>query len=276
MMTKHGKAKRFTAMTLISGLIVLALGACSGKDATPAGTAAPSQAGQSAQSASTTISVAAINNFPPFDFKKDGKLTGFDIELMELIAKEENLKVEWKEMKFDGIIPALQAKQVDAAISFIGAREDRKKVVDFTETYFSAGYALVVKKDGPIQKMEDLKGKTVSATQGTEGVGVTEKLAQQYGAKQRLLQSSDTLYLDVESGNADALVIDFPAVAYKLKQEGDKAKLRIVGDKLTNEDAAIAVVKGKTDLLNKLNDGLKKVRENGAYQKLYDSYFGTK
>ncbi|GIM46395.1 hypothetical protein DNHGIG_19440 [Collibacillus ludicampi] len=221
------------------------------------------------------VTVAVINDYPPFEYKKDGKLTGFDIDLVNAIAKKENLQVDWKEMKFDGIIPALQAKQVDAAVSAITIRDDRKQVVDFTNPYFKSGLSIVVKKDSPIQKLEDLKGKTIVAKQGTTGLAKAKELAEKYGAKVKTLQDDTALYLDVESGNSDATINDFPGAAYKIKVDGEKSNLRILGDKLTGEDYGIAVAKGNKELLDKFNQGLKELQDSGEFQKLYDTYFSS-
>lgn len=265
------KLKRFALMALAT-LLVLGVVGCGGSSESAKDTAKDSTAAEGAKK----VSVAVINDYPPFEFKKDGALTGFDIELVEAIAEKENLEVEWKEMKFDGIIPALQANQVDAAISAITIRPDRAEVVDFTTPYYKSGLSLVVKKDSPIKKLEDLKGKTIVAKQGTTGLTKANELAEQYGAKVKIMQDDTVLYLDVENGNSDATINDFPGAAYKIKIEGENSKLQIIGDKLSGEDYGIAISKGNKELLEKFNDGLKKLQDSGEFQQIYDEYFATK
>ncbi|HEX3015660.1 MAG TPA: transporter substrate-binding domain-containing protein, partial [Desulfobacteria bacterium] len=177
--------------------------------------------------------------------------------------------------KFDAIIPALQAKQVDGAVSAITINDKRKQVVDFSTPYFNSGLSLVVKKDSQIQQLSDLKGKVIVAKQGTTGLNKARQLAAAYGATVRVLQDDTDLYLNVESGNADALVNDFPSAAYKIKVDGANAKLRIVGDKLTGEDYGIALAKGNAAFLNKVNDGLKKLQADGELKALNNKYFGS-
>jgi len=225
---------------------------------------------------SQKITVAVINDYPPMEFKENGKLVGFDIDLINAIAKKENLQIEWKEMKFDGIIPALQAKQVDAAVAAITIRPDRQEVVDFTDSYMTSGLSLIVHKDSPIKKLEDLKGKTIVAKQGTTGLKKAQELATKYGAKVKVLQDDTALYLDVETGNSDATINDFSSAAYKVKVDGDKSKLAILGDKLTGEDYGIAIVKGNKELLDKFNAGLKALKDSGEYDQLMAKYFATK
>jgi glutamine transport system substrate-binding protein len=220
-----------------------------------------------------TITIATSPDGPPFGYKEGDKLTGFDTEIVEYIAKKENLKVDWKFMKFDGIIPALQSKSVDGAVAAITIRDDRKKVTNFTDPYFDSGLVLVVKKDSPIQALEDLKGKKIVAKQGSSGLAKAKELAEKYGAEVKILEDETTLYLDVQKGGSDALVNDFPFVTQKIKS-GTAKDLKIIGDKLTGEQYGIAIAKGKEDLLDKFNKDLKEMKDNGEYKKIYDKYFG--
>src|SRR5579875_2232750 len=182
----------------LAALTIVGCGTQSGNNSSNSTSAAASG------SSTKTITVATINDYPPFEYVENNQLTGFDIQLLQEAAKVENLNVDWKVMKFDGIIPALQANQVDAAISAITIRPDRAQVVNFTTPYFDAGLSLVVKKGSPIKSTADLKGKTIAAKQGTTGLAEAQKLATQYGAKVTIVQDDASLYLAVESGQADA------------------------------------------------------------------------
>jgi glutamine transport system substrate-binding protein len=260
------------------GIVALSLAGCGAQSGTGStgGAGANASSSSAAQNgASKTVAVASINDYPPFEFEKNGQLDGFDIELMQEVANAENLKVNWKVMKFDGIIPALQANQVDAAISDITIRADRAQVVNFTPTYIEDGATLVVKKGSQIKSVSDLKGKTIVAKQGTTNLTEAQKLAQQYGAKVTIVQDDASLYLAVESGQADAMIQDYAGVAYKIKTDGDNSKIQIVGSPLTNEPIGIAVSKSNSTLLNELSEGLKKLKANGEYDKLHSEYFGS-
>lgn len=222
----------------------------------------------------TTLTVGVINNFPPFEYVEDGKLTGFDVELVEAIAKEEGLEVEWRQMGFDGLIPALQANQISCAVSDISVTADRKEVVDFTDSYYEDGYSVAVKEGSPVRSLDDLKGKTIVATQGTQGVTVAKKLAKEHGVRTRVLTTSNALYLAVSSGQAEALTIDTSSLSYRLKKDGDDPTVHILRKNVTTAPAAIAVPKGNEERVQALNSGLKKIRENGTYAKIYEKYFG--
>jgi glutamine transport system substrate-binding protein len=203
-----------------------------------------------------------------------GNLVGFDIEIVEALAAKNNYKVEWKEMKFNGIIPALQAKQVDGAAAAITIREDRKAVTNFTDPYFESGLVMVVKADSPIASVDDLKDKTIVAKQGSSGLDKANELAKEKGAQVKVLEDEPTLYMDVEAGGSDVMINDFPFVASKMKADKD-SNLKIVGDKLNGEDYGIAIAKGKEDVLEKFNKSLKEMKDNGEYKKIYDKYFGS-
>ncbi|MEH6942982.1 transporter substrate-binding domain-containing protein [Bacillus sp. JJ722] len=205
---------------------------------------------------------------------KDGKLVGFDIEIVETLAKKENLQVEWKEMKFNGIIPALQAKQIDGAAAAITIRDDRRKVTNFTDSYFESGLVLVTKKDSSIKSFEDLKGKTIVAKQGSSGLQKAQELAKKYDSNVKVLEDEPTLYMDVEAGGSDALVNDLPFVLDKMNS-GTGNKLKMIGDKLTGEEYGIAISKDNEDLLNKFNKHLAEMKSNGEYDKMYKKYFGS-
>lgn len=220
------------------------------------------------------VTFGVLPDSPPFHFKENGKLTGFEVEIIEWIAEHNNLEIEWKEMKFDGIIPGLQANQLDGGSASFFVREERKKVMDFTTPYYKSGLSMAVRKDSPIKSVEDLKGKTIVAKQGSGGLDTANKLAEKYGAKVRILQDEPSLFLEVENGNSDALIQDYPTIAYKIKLDGDKAKLHIVGEKLSSEDVAIGIAKGNS-ILEIFNKGIEEIKATGEYDKMYSKWFGN-
>lgn len=220
------------------------------------------------------VVIAISPDGPPFSYKDNGKLTGFDIDIIKAIAEEEGFEVDWKEMKFNGIIPALQSRQVNGAVGAITIRDDRKEVVDFTDPYFESGLVLVTKTDSTIESLEDLKGKTIVAKQGSSGLEKANQLAEEYGAKVKILEDEATLYIDVQKGGSDALVNDFPFVMSKLKLDTID-DLKIVGERLTGEEYGIAITKGDTELIETFNKHLHEMKEDGRYDKIYEAYFGT-
>ncbi|MBE3569685.1 MAG: basic amino acid ABC transporter substrate-binding protein [Bacillales bacterium] len=222
-----------------------------------------------------TVVFATEPAIAPFSFKENGKLKGFDIEIVQEIAKEKHYKVQWREMKFDGLITSLQSKQVDGGVAAITIRDDRKKVINFTDPYYHSGLVLVTKKESAIKLLDDLKGKMIVAKQGSSGLEKANELKANYGADVKVLEDEPTLYMDVEKGRADALVNDLPFVMSKI-HSGTASQLKIVGKKLTTEDYGIAIAKDETQLLKDFNNGLAELKKNGKYDQLYEKYFGTK
>src|SRR3546814_17300136 len=112
--------------------------------------------------------VATDTAFVPFEFKQNGKYTGFDIELWDAIAKQAGFKYSLRPMDFNGIIPGLQTRNIDVALAGITIRDDRKKVIDFSDPYYESGLAILVNKDNnAIKTAKDLEGKMVAVKIGT-------------------------------------------------------------------------------------------------------------
>lgn len=225
----------------------------------------------SGSSGSNTIVVGADTTFPPFESEKSGKVTGFDIKMIQAIAKAENLKISTiKTMPFDGIIPALQSDQVDVAVAGITIKKSRMSKVDFSNAYYKSGLSILVKKNSGINSFSDLKGKLIATKKGTSSVdylkanGISDSNIKQYA-------DITTAYSTLESGGADAVVFDNPVNINFMNGHSD---VQIVGGLLTGEYYGIAVSKKKPDLLKKINDGLAKIQKDGTYAKLFTNYLG--
>ncbi|WP_085993839.1 transporter substrate-binding domain-containing protein [Oceanobacillus senegalensis] len=253
-------------MITLVGLITLALAGC-GTDEVNS---------ESSGETKEEITVAVVQDYPPFEYKVDEELTGFDVELVEAVAEKVDLTVDWKIMKFDGIIPALQANQVDAAVSAIGIREDRLEVVNFSDPYFESGLSLVTLKGSDIESEADLEGKTIVAKQGTSSLKLANELAEKYNGEVTKLQDDATMYMELENGNADAVINDYPSVAYKINQDSEESPLRLVGDKYPSEDYGIAISKGSEGLVEKMNTGLQELKDSGEFDEIYSRYFSEK
>lgn len=210
--------------------------------------------------------------YPPFEFEKDGTYVGIDVELINAIAEDQGFEVELKAMDFKGIIPALQAGQLDVSMGGMSITEERKKVVDFSSPYFEAGVSLVVGKDTTdIQKVEDLKGKRVAVKKGTVGANYATSVADEIGFEVVQFDDSPSMFLDVQNGNSVALFEDYPVISYAIAQQD--LPLQIIGERLNDDEYGIGVLKGKNqDVLEKINEGLENLKESGEYQEILDKY----
>ncbi|MBV6273563.1 glutamine ABC transporter substrate-binding protein GlnH [Alcaligenaceae bacterium CGII-47] len=226
-----------------------------------------------AQAADRELVVATDTAFVPFEFKQDGKYTGFDIQLWEAIAKEANLKYRLQPMDFNGIIPGLQTHNIDAALAGITIREDRAKVIDFSDPYYESGLAILVTEDNnTIKTAKDLEGKTVAVKIGTATVDYLQKNVP--SAKLKLFPNIDNAFLELATGRVDAVVHDTPNVQYYAQTAG-KGKAKVVGALKSGDFYGIAFPKG-SDLVPAVNKALAALQANGTYDKLYQKWFGQK
>ena len=217
-----------------------------------------------------TLLVGMEPTFPPFDTQdKDGNFKGFDVDLMNAIAKDQGLKIEFRQFEFDGLIPALDSGNCDIVASGMAIMKDRKKKVDFSEGYFNSGLCLAVKSDNSkITSVETLtKESIVGAQIGTSGADTVKKLKDQGKIKDaKIYNKVDVAFQDVINGTIDGIINDVPVTKeYINKQPG---KVKTVGKKLNAETYGIAVKKGNKELLDKINTGLKNIKKNGTFNKL--------
>ena len=228
--------------------------------------------GNKSQGGKKKYIIGTDTSFPPFEYKKDNKQTGIDIELMEAIGKLEGFEVEFKPMDFGGLIPALQSGQLDGVIAGASITEERKKTVDFSEPYYESGLvALVNKNNNSIKTVKDLEGKNLAVKNGTAGAKYAEDNLKGK-ANIRVFEDSVSTLKAVENNQADAAFEDFPVIAYTIKTN-PQLNVKIGTEKLTNNEYGFMVKKGaNAELLEKFNKGLKTLKENGEYQKIVDKY----
>ena len=211
--------------------------------------------------------------FAPFEFEKDGKYVGIDVEIVEAIAKAEGFEYELLPMNFNGIIPGLTSNQLDGAIAGMTITDERKEVLDFSEGYYESGISAVVNvKNSDINSPADFKGKKFAVKKGTTGALYAEKNKKEFGSEIRYFDDSPSMFQEVANGNADITFEDYPVIAYKLSLE-ESPTLKIVGDKLSSATFGFAVKKGQNqELLTMFNSGLKKIKESGEYDNILNKY----
>lgn len=183
----------------------------------------------------------------------------------------EGFDVEISNRSFDGLIPALQAREIDVAINDITITDDRRQSVDFSQPYYIAGLGVVVRADNDtIHTAEDLQGKTLGVSIGSTGEEAARKIP---GADVRVFNAINEAFLEVQNGGVDAVVNDIPTNEYYVSHTGSK-RVRTAEVALTKEDLGIAVRKGNHALLAKIDDGLAKIKANGRFAEIYEKWFG--
>ena len=218
--------------------------------------------------AQEALRVVTDATFPPMEFVKDGKRTGFDIELTEALAAAMGRKIEWIDIDFKGLIPALVSKRADLAMSAIYITDERRKVVEFSDPYFAGGLVVLTTKAGPIKQLKDLDGRKVSVQVGTKSVGY---LKDNFPKVERVeVEKNQEMFNLVEIGRADAAVTGKPAA--KIFAQARPA-LHVLAEQLTTEDYGIAVRKDAPEIRNAVNAALKKIKADGTYEKLVQKWF---
>lgn len=262
------KFKNLMIAALAAGMI-FSLSACGGSS---------TGSGSSADAASVkgeTFKAALEPTFPPFDTTDDsGKLTGLDVDLVNAIAEDQGFTVQWENLQFDGLIPALQAGNIDIIASGMSINEKREKQVDFSDPYYDSGLVVAVAADNTTIKGEDdlTPDMKVAAQIGTTGAQEAQELkdAGKIG-EVIILPQLDTAMLQLINGDVDAVINDKPVTeAYIAKQ---KDKIKTVGEVINADSYGIAVQKGNTALQAALNEGLQNIKDNGTYDQLITKWF---
>ncbi len=214
------------------------------------------------------ITVATDATWPPMEFVDENKnIVGFDIDLVNEIAKAEGFQVEIKNTAWDGIFAGLAAGNYQVIASSVTITDERKATMDFSDPYVNAGQVLVVRKDSSgISSLADLKGKKVGAQIGTTGAIEIGKVQ---GVELKTYDEVGLAFEDLVNGNIQGVVADSPIAAnFALQNAAYKDKLMIVGKPFTDEWLGFAFKKGDTKTLKLFNDGLAKVKASGKLDEL--------
>jgi polar amino acid transport system substrate-binding protein len=209
---------------------------------------------------SNSYKVATDATWAPFEYvdEQSKDIVGFDIDLLNAIAKNQNIKIEYVNVAFDPLLAGMSQGQYDAAISSITITDARKKDMLFSDPYFEAGQIIVVQKNNTTITSKDNLSGQVGAQLGTTGADEVEKI------KTATVKKYDDIGLafqDLMNGQIAAVVCDNPVALGYVGKNPDK--LKTVGTAFTDENYGIAVAKGKTDLVNKINAGIKAVKSEG-------------
>ncbi|ASW02449.1 transporter substrate-binding domain-containing protein [Paraburkholderia aromaticivorans] len=216
------------------------------------------------------LNVATDATFPPMEYTENGARTGFDVDLMNALAKAMGKRVQWTDIDFKGLIPGLIAHRFDAAISGIYITDERAKVVDFTDSYYAGGLAVLVKSDSPIKTVADLNGKKVSVQVGTKSVNFLRDNFPQINRVE--VEKNQEMFDLVGIGRADAAVTGKPA-AYQVAKT--RTGFRVLDKTLTTEAYGIAVRKDEPQLKTSFNTALAKIKADGTYAAIVKKWFGA-
>ena len=218
------------------------------------------------------IRIATDATFPPMEFVENGKMTGFDVDLTNALAKQMGKTVEWTQIDFKGLIPGVLSGRFDMAVSAIYITPERAKVVDFGDSYYAGGLVVMVKADNSdIKSIDDLAGKKVSVQVGTKSVSF---LKDNYPKVQTVeVEQNEQMFNLVEVGRADAAVTGLPA-AYQYART--KGTLKVLPKPITSEEYGMAVSKDEPQLTAGLNKALAALKADGTYGQIVQKWFPSK
>lgn len=224
---------------------------------------------------SGVLTVCTHLPYEPFQFEQGDKTVGFDVDLVDLVAKELGAQQQIINTPFEGIQSGedLNTNKCDLAAAGMTINDVRKQNFDFSDPYFDATQALLTKKGSGIKSLADLKGKKLGAQESTTGREYADKNAAANGYTVAGYEDLALQLTATQTGAVDAAINDNGVLYDFVKKNSD---LEVVAEFQTGEQYGIGVKKGNDALRNKINEVLKKSKENGEYDKIYEKWFGKK
>ncbi|MFW5468673.1 transporter substrate-binding domain-containing protein [Knoellia sp. CPCC 206435] len=268
------RASTFAAVALVSALALAACGSSDGDgDADPAASNA---------SGITTIESGKLKacthlSYKPFEFKEGSKVVGFDVDLMDLVAKELGLEQEVVDIEFATITSgaAFAAKKCDAGYGATTINDERKKAVLFSDPYFDSTAALIVKKDSGVTDLASLKGKKLGVQTDTTGQEFAEKEKDANGFTPVVFDDLPTQLAGVLAGRVDGAINDNGPL---LDYAKDNPTTEVVKEFDTGEQYGLMFKKDDpngTKMAEKANEVLKAAKADGRYNEIYKKWFGV-
>ncbi len=270
-------------ISILLAAAMLAMTACGGSSATattaaPAATtaaAAETKAAEAAPAAVKTVQegklVMCTNaEFPPYEYHDNNTIVGIDADICAAIAEKMGLELEIEDIAFDSIIPEISSGKADIGAAGMTVTEDRKQNVDFSETYAKASQVIIVTENSEVKGFDDLKGKKVGVQTGTTGdIYVTGDLGDE--CVERYAKGMEAVQA-LSQTKIDAVVIDGePAKKYISEVPG----LKILDESYTDEEYAIAIRKGNTELLDAVNKAIGELKADGTLDAIVAKYINA-
>jgi len=216
------------------------------------------------------LKIGTEGTYAPFTFHdKDGKLTGFDVDLANEVAKRLGVKAKYSETQWDAMFAGLDAKRFDMIANEVGIKPEREKDYYFSQPYITSSAALVVKSDSDIKALEEIQGKT-AAQSLTSNYG---DIAKKYGAKLIGVEGFSQAIQLIETGRADVTVNDKLSIQNYLNETGD-TKVKIAALEADASDSGFMFRKDDDSLVKAVDKALDEMKEDGTYDEIVTKWFG--
>ena len=218
-----------------------------------------------AKNDSDTIKMITEATFPPYEFLRGQEIVGIDAEICKAVAEKLGKKFSAETVDFDSVIPAVISGKADLAAAGITVTEDRKKNVDFSVPYVKTGIVVIYKKSNPFTSVDQLKGKRSGGQGGTTSeTFVLEQLKQEPERTKSPAEACASL----KAGRCDFVIADIDPAKNCVKGEADLA----LSDFITSEEYAIAIKKGRPELLATVNAVIAELKANGKLAEWIEQY----
>jgi polar amino acid transport system substrate-binding protein len=218
------------------------------------------------------LTVASSATYAPFAFEnKDKQIVGFDVDIINAIAKHQNLKIKLVNTPWSGIFAALNNGDVDLIISGVTINDKRKQSYDFSPSYFAAKQLIALPRASAVASLKDLTGKKIAVVNASTADDVASREFGKTNPNIRRFESTPLIISELAAGNVDAAIGDNGVIAYRVAQNAD---LKTIDDKSFPEEGfGIVVKKGDKALQDKLAAGLAAIRADGSYNVIYKKWF---
>lgn len=216
------------------------------------------------------LTMATNAEFPPYEFYEGEKVVGIDAEVAEKIAEKLGLELEIADVSFDSIIPGVQSGKYDMGMAGMTVTDERKRSVNFSDSYATGIQSVIVKEDSPIKSIDDLDGKKIGVQTATTG---DIYASDDYGEDNvKRFENGAAAVAALTANKVDCVIIDNePAKAYVKANKG----LKILDTEYAVEDYAICFSKDSEELQKKVNDALNELKKDGSIQKIVDKYINA-
>ena len=263
----------------ITATVALAAAGCGGNEAQQKAATPQFKLVQSG-----VLTIASDIPYPPFEFHKGGKLTGFDVALMDAVAKKIRLRPKWVNTDFDTIFTALATGKFDLVAAAVTAYapkgspaytkvQQRRQIVAFSKPYYNSLQSLTTNqsKQPGIKTVDDLKsGQRVAVQTATTGAFWAEEKLKPKGIQLVSFSKAPDMYAALDAGNVDGLVNDLPVSQDAVKTKPD---LKVVQQIDTGEQYAFAIAPENKALLDAVNKALEQMLKDGTFAKIFKQYF---
>lgn len=263
------------ALAAAAALSLMSLASCANYSQPSASATAPASDGAVSLIAPGKLTVCTHLAYKPFQFKDDaGTIIGYDVDLMDVVAKKLGVTQEIVDIDFGQITSGavFAAKKCDVGAAAITITEERKQATLFSDPYFDATQALLVKGDSGIASIADLKGKVLAVQTDTTGKIYAEENAEANGYTIKVFDDMPTGANAVLGGTVDAAIND-NGVMFDFAKDNPTTK--VVQEFQTGEQYGFNMDKSNTAVQTAVNEALAAARTDGTFNEIYKKWFGV-